>query len=84
MKQMQKYHIYIKKKNRFCNNRDSDLISYGVKKLVFKLETNGNCEYLDLEKKYSNYPNNICKFLLNIPKLKLIQFCVILGCDYLP
>ena len=77
-------YLYKEKKIDFAITEDSDLIPYGVKKLVFKLETNGNCEYLDLEKKYINYPNNICKFLLNIPKLKLIQFCVMLGCDYLP
>ena len=77
-------YLYKEKKIDFAITEDSDLIPYGVKKLVFKLETNGNCEYLDLEKKYINYPNYICKFLLNIPKLKLIQFCVMLGCDYLP
>ena len=77
-------YLYKEKKIDFAITEDSDLIPYGVKKIVFKLEPNGNCEYLDLEKKYINYPNYICKFLLNIPKLKLIQFCVMLGCDYLP
>ena len=77
-------YLYKEKKIDFAITEDSDLIPYGVKKLVFKLDPNGNFEYLDLEKKYINYPNNICKFLLNIPKLKLIQFCVMLGCDYLP
>ena len=77
-------YLYKEKKIDFAITEDSDLIPYGVKKIVFKLDPNGNCEYLDLEKKYINYPNYICKFLLNIPKLKLIQFCVMLGCDYLP
>ena len=77
-------YLYKEKKIDFAITEDSDLIPYGVKKIVFKLDPSGNCEYLDLEKKYINYPNYICKFLLNIPKLKLIQFCVMLGCDYLP
>ena len=67
-------YLYKEKKIDFAITEDSDLIPYGVKKLVFKLDPNGNFEYLDLEKKYINYPNNICKFLLNILKLKLIQF----------
>lgn len=77
-------YLYKEKKIDFAITEDSDLIPYGVKKLVFKLDQNGYFEYLDLEKKYINYPNEICKFLLTIPRLKLIQFCVMLGCDYLP
>lgn len=73
----------------FAISEDSDLIPYGITKIGFKLDSCGNMNYLDLTQK--EYPNlsaskdgEVTKFLLSIPRYKLVQFCVLLGCDYLP
>ena len=73
----------------FAISEDSDLIPYGITKIGFKLDSCGNLNYLDLTQK--DYPNlsgtkdgDITKFLLSLPRYKLVQFCVLLGCDYLP
>ena len=72
----------------FAITEDSDLIPYGVKRIAFKLNENGDFEYLNLN--INELPREIItnlneegKFVLHLPRLKLVQFCVMLGCDYI-
>ena len=81
-------YLYHKKIIDFAITEDSDLIPYGVKRIAFKLNENGDFEYLNLNKEelpkeiYNNI-NEDAKFMLNLTHLKLVQFCVMLGCDYI-
>ena len=81
---------YLFHKNRidFAITEDTDLIPYGVKRIAFKLNENGDFEYLNLN--INEIPNNILnnlnedgKFMLYLNHLKLVQFCVMCGCDYI-
>ena len=81
-------YLYFKKKIDFAITEDSDLIPYGVKRIAFKMNENGDFEYLNLNineisKEKINNLNDESKFLLYLSHLKLVQFCVMLGCDYL-
>ena len=81
-------YLYHKNQIDFAITEDSDLIPYGVKRIAFKLNENGDFEYLNLNinELSSDIINNLNedgKFVLNLPHLKLVQFCVMLGCDYL-
>lgn len=74
----------------FAISEDSDLISYGVKKIAYKLDEKGDFSLLDLENlDFINSLKDInediinAKFLANLSHLRLVQFCVLLGCDYL-
>ena len=72
----------------FAITEDSDLIPYGVKRIAFKLNENGDFEYLNLNIRElpSDIINNLNedgKFVLGLSQLKLVQFCVMLGCDYI-
>ena len=81
---------YLFHKNRidFAITEDTDLIPYGVKRIAFKLNENGDFEYLNLN--INEIPNNILnnlnedgKFMLYLNHLKLVQFYVMCGCDYI-
>ena len=81
-------YLYHQKKIDFAITEDSDLIPYGVKRIAFKLTENGDFEYLNLniEELPKNIINNLNedeKFMLYLTHLKLVQFCVMLGCDYI-
>ena len=72
----------------FAITEDSDLIPYGVKRIAFKLNENGDFEYLNLNIKELSQEiitnlNEEGKFVLQLSQLKLVQFCVMLGCDYI-
>ena len=81
-------YLYHRKKIDFTITEDSDLIPYGVKRIAFKMSENGDFEYLNLN--LNEIPPDILnnlkeeeKFILNLPHLKLVQFCVLCGCDYI-
>ena len=82
-------YLYHKNKIDFAITEDSDLIPYGVKRIAFKLNENGDFEYLnlninELQNDILNNLNDDGKFMLyNLNHLKLVQFCVMLGCDYI-
>lgn len=81
-------YLYHKNKIDFAITEDSDLIPYGVKRIAFKLNENGDFEYLNLNineisNDIINNLNEDGKFVLNLTHLKLVQFCVMLGCDYI-
>lgn len=75
----------------FAISEDSDLIPYGVEHIGFKLDVNGNMEYLDISKEHKEQvlptlmekQHEVTKFLLSITRLHLVRFCVLLGCDYI-
>ena len=81
-------YLYHQNKIDFAITEDSDLIPYGVKRIAFKMSENGYFEYLNLNK--NEIPHDILnnlneeeKFILNLSHLKLVQFCVLCGCDYI-
>ena len=81
-------YLYHQKKIDFAITEDTDLIPYGVKRIAFKLDETGDFEYLNLNinelpSKTLKKLNDDAKFMLNLTHLKLVQFCVMLGCDYL-
>ena len=81
-------YLYHKKKIDFAITEDSDLIPYGVKRIAFKMNENGDFEYLNLNideipKDIINNLNEEGKFMLHLNRLKLVQFCVMQGCDYI-
>jgi len=73
----------------FAITEDSDLIPFGVNKIAFKLHNTGYFSYLDMETFRNSSIENISdpslKFLRKISSnhLRLVEFCVLLGCDYL-
>jgi exonuclease-1 len=81
-------YLYHKNKIDFAITEDSDLIPYGVKRIAFKMNENGDFEYLNLninelsDDTLSNL-NDDGKFMLYLSHLKLVQFCVMCGCDYI-
>jgi exonuclease-1 len=74
----------------FAITEDSDLIPFGVDKMIFKLNANGYGSFLDMEYFRNTSAENINDPCLRILKkiynnhLRLVEFCVMLGCDYLP
>ena len=81
-------YLYHKNKIDFAITEDSDLIPYGVKRIAFKLSEKGDFEYLNLNineipRNTINNLNEDGKFMLYLTHLKLVQFCVMLGCDYI-
>ena len=81
-------YLYHHNKIDFAITEDSDLIPYGVKRIAFKMSEKGDFEYLNLN--LNEIPPNILnnlkeeeKFILNLSHLKLVQFCVLCGCDYI-
>ena len=81
-------YLYHKNKIDFAITEDSDLIPYGVKRIAFKLSEKGDFEYLNLNlneipREIINNLNEDGKFMLYLTHLKLVQFCVMLGCDYI-
>ena len=81
-------YLYHKNKIDFAITEDSDLIPYGVKRIAFKMNENGDFEYLNLninelsDDTLTNL-NDDGKFMLYLSHLKLVQFCVMCGCDYI-
>ena len=81
-------YLYHKKKIDFAITEDSDLIPYGVKRIAFKMNEIGDFEYLNLNineipQDIMNNLNEDGKFVLHLSHLKLVQFCTMLGCDYI-
>ena len=81
-------YLYHKNRIDFAITEDSDLIPYGVKRIAFKLNENGDFEYLNLNLNeipidIINNLNEDGKFILYLNHLKLVQFCVMCGCDYI-
>lgn len=68
----------------FAITEDADLIPFGVKHIGYKIDQAGSINYLDLTDTPSiSELTPIAQFILNVNRLKLVQFCVLLGCDYL-
>jgi len=62
-------------------SEDSDTIPYGCKNVIFKLDWQGNCKQLHIQKLFGT---RISGFDLTVftPEM-LIAMCVAAGCDYL-
>ena len=55
---------------------DSDLIAYGCRKIIYKLDPSGNC--LEIDKNNIYQSNKFIYFTEN----KFLQFCILSGCDF--
>ena len=63
---------------------DSDLLVYGAS-VIFKLNEDGECDYLDLSKvKTEEVGNENIKKFLKLSREERMIACVLAGCDYLP
>ena len=60
-------------------SEDSDLILFGCKKIIFKLQLDGRCLLYDSEKLYMTISTAEEKFSFE----KFRQICILSGCDYL-
>ena len=80
-------YLYIQKRIDFALTEDADLIPFGVRQIGYKIDREGYLNYLDFDEEHSeDYLNKlepIPKFILTADRLKLVNFCVLLGCDYL-
>lgn len=62
-------------------SEDSDNIPYGSKEVMFKLDRDGSCQYLDVNMLFTE---DIDKFdLRNFSMEMMITMCILSGCDYL-
>lgn len=62
---------------------DSDLIAYGCKKLLYKLDNNNNCMEINYNDIFTFKPQN--KKILDFTEFThemFLQFCILSGCDY--
>jgi exonuclease-1 len=70
----------------FAISEDSDLVPFGVQKVLYKLTSDGFGEYLDLEdlasRDLSKFP--CCEVISKLNHLQLVEVCVMSGCDYIP
>lgn len=68
----------------FVISEDSDLIAYGCKKILYKMGNNGEGWFYDEDLLYSKgYLQKYDSFRKLNPIHKK-EFCVLIGCDYLP
>ena len=69
----------------FAISEDSDLIPFGCKKVLYKMGTNGEGWLYDEDVLYSDI-GKLGKFdyFRKLTKIQKIEFCVLMGCDYLP
>lgn len=63
----------------FVISEDSDLILFGCKKIIFKLQLDGRCLLFDSAKLYQTINTTEEKFSFE----KFRQICILSGCDYL-
>ena len=73
----------------FAITEDSDLFAYGCQDIVFKLDYEGNCEHVSLKSlKEGSFEglieDDFINAMLDMPEEKLIELCIVAGCDYLP
>ncbi|KAI5700216.1 hypothetical protein M8J75_015896 [Diaphorina citri] len=57
---------------------DSDLLVFGAKKIIYKLDLSGNCCFMDREKLPSALKMPLAKFT----DAKFRYMCILSGCDY--
>eukprot|EP01022_Parablepharisma_sp_SALTPOND_P013074 TRINITY_DN171_c0_g1_i2.p2 TRINITY_DN171_c0_g1~~TRINITY_DN171_c0_g1_i2.p2 ORF type:complete len:573 (+),score=87.53 TRINITY_DN171_c0_g1_i2:1363-3081(+) len=73
----------------FAISEDSDILVYGCEDLVLKLDYEGNCENITLQKTLSDPELFFCtkdefvKDLTEFSTDQFIELCIIAGCDYL-
>lgn len=70
-------------KHNMCDlviSEDSDCIPFGCSKVLFKLDAQGNGEFLDTSKLHRNKGIDLSKFTKDM----LVDMCILAGCDYLP
>jgi exonuclease-1 len=69
----------------FAISEDSDLIPYGVKKVLYKLTSEGYGQLLDFEslekRNLDSFP--CAQVIVKLTPLQLVEVCVMSGCDYL-
>ena len=63
-------------------SEDSDMIPYGCRDIVFKLDRGGACQRLELSTLFSNPIEGFD--LTSFDQDMLISMCILAGCDYLP
>jgi exonuclease-1 len=71
----------------FAISEDSDLVPFGVKKVLYKLNADGYGSYLNLEGfegRNDLDASPCCKDMSRFSQLQLVELCVMSGCDYLP
>ncbi|CAB3996104.1 Exonuclease 1 [Paramuricea clavata] len=59
----------------FAISEDSDLLAFGCQKVLFKMETSGMCDCIELSDALEN---------LGMTQTKVLEMCIVAGCDYLP
>jgi exonuclease-1 len=78
-------YLYKKGLVDFSISEDSDLVPFGVKKVLYKLTPNGYGSYLDLEnlkdRDLQSFP--CCEAIAKLNPLQLVEVCVMSGCDYM-
>jgi len=58
---------------------DSDLLAFGVKRCLFKIDTDGNGQEIDLDNLQDAVELNFKTFTIEM----LLTTCILSGCDYL-
>jgi exonuclease-1 len=82
---------YLVKENiaDFAISEDSDLLVYGCENIVFKLDVDGSCENILIEKTLRNkdyikdIKEEIVRDLNRLSKERFTELCIVSGCDYL-
>eukprot|EP00826_Nyctotherus_ovalis_P034736 TRINITY_DN2915_c0_g2_i1.p1 TRINITY_DN2915_c0_g2~~TRINITY_DN2915_c0_g2_i1.p1 ORF type:complete len:569 (-),score=132.32 TRINITY_DN2915_c0_g2_i1:127-1833(-) len=73
----------------FVISEDSDLLVYGCPNLVLKLDSDGNCENITLQKTLTDrvfLTHNRDAFIKDIAEFshdRFVELCILAGCDYL-
>ena len=71
----------------FVISEDSDLLVYGCKNLVLKIDYEGNCESITLQKTLADKEfigsnnDSLIKDLVNFSHEKFTELCIFAGCD---
>ena len=63
-------------------SEDSDLLAYGTKKIIYKLNQDGKCEYLNFDE-IRNNENTISHIINKMSFYNFVELCVMSGCDYI-
>lgn len=71
--------MYLKGKAQVVITEDSDLLIFGVKKVLFKMDKGGNGIEVDLDRLNDVTELNFTKFTQDM----LLTCCILSGCDYL-
>lgn len=74
-------HLYHQRQIDLVITEDSDLLAYGVDRVLFKMDPNGNGTEIDL-KNINDCDDYKMQGTKKFDKEMLLQACIISGCDY--